>query len=363
MAEWSRVLNTTIHKYIRDREDNVMRNRKLLAMLKSRGRVTFNESGDLLDWKVRFKRSPMQGFADSDTLTFPRKDRHKTAQIDWRGYAATDSMTKRERLMNKNTEAIIKTYSEIATMLMDDMEDQFSDELYIDGNATGNTKRIHGLESFLGAGSPASAGYIAAPSDTYAGLTTGLGDYGGSWSVNGSSQVEWPTGTGDAHYDFWSPTLVDYTDTAWAASTKTWPNTCREALRYAIVKSRKNKSKRGQVDVTFLENELYRQFEEKLEANERLVIQRGEEDGLYKLGFKDVINFEGCDITSEYGVPSLTGYGLCMDACELRSLQGQLFVAEGPDVDISTQSSRFSIDFYGNMRFNPRNFFKLKNYT
>lgn len=361
MAEWSRIVNTTIHKYIREVEVNVLRNRKLLALLKEKGRITMGHSGDLLDWKVRYKRVPMVGYADMDTLTFSRKDRWKTAQLEWRGYAATDAMTKRERLINSGTEAIVKVYSEVATNLMEDMEDQFGDELYIDGNATSNSKRIHGLESFLGdTGSEASAGYIYQPSDTYAGLVTTLGNYGGNWSTV-SSNVNWPSGTGDAHYDFWSPLIVRYTSNSWAASTKTWPNTCREALRYAIIKGRRNKSRKGMLDLTLLDNELYRQFEEKIEANEKLNITRGEGLGLWKLGFPDVVNYEGCDVTYEYGVPSNIGYGLCTEAMELCSLQKQLFVPEGPDFDPATQTWRFSIDFFGNLKVSsPRNFFKLR---
>lgn len=361
MAEWSRIVNTTIHDYIRQQEVNVLRNRKLLALLKAKGRITMDHSGDLMDWKVRYKRSPMVGFADMDTLTFSRKDKWKTAQLDWRGYAAVDAMTKREKLINKNTEAIVKVYSEIAMNLMEDMEDQFGDELYIDGNATGNSKRIHGLESFFGGvGSGAAAGYVEFPSDTYAGLVTTLGNYGGSWSTV-SSNVNWPSGTGDAHYDFWSPTLVDYTDTAWAASTKTWPNTCREALRYGIIKGRRNKSKKGMMDLVILENELYRQFEEKIESTEQLNVQRGNAISLLSLGFTDTINFEGCEVTYEYGVPTAVGYGLCTDAMELCSLQKQLFVPEGPDFDMASQSWRFSIDFFGNLKVaSPRNFVKWK---
>lgn len=364
-GNWSRIVNTTIHKYIREVEVNILRNRKLLALMKERGRLSFNHSGDIVDWKVKYKRAPMQGYADSDTLTFSRRDRWKTAQIDWRGYAATDSMTKLERLKNKNTEAIVKVYSEIASNLMDDMDDQFGDELYVDGNASGNSKRIHGIESFMGdTGTGAAAGYIVPPSDTYAGLSTVLGNYGGSWSVNGSSQVEWPTGTGDAHYDFFSPLIVDYTDTAWSASTKTWPNTCREAIRYGIIKGQKNRSKKGQLDLILLENELYRQFKNNCDTNERLTVSRGDsKSGMYALGFTDVINLDGVDITYEYGVPSSLGYGWSMDNLELMSLQGQMFVPEGPDFDIAAQSYRFSIDFFGNTKFNPRNFVKWVNRT
>jgi hypothetical protein len=361
MAEWSRIVNTTIHKYIRDVEVGVLRNRKLLALLQSKGRITFGHAGDLMDWKVRYKRAPMVGFADLDTLTFTRRDRWKTAQLDWRGYAATDAMTKREKLINKNTEAIVKVYSEIATNLMEDMEDQFGDELYIDGNATGNSKRIHGLESFLGdTGSEAAAGFIYPPSDTYAGLVTTLGNYGGGWSTSGGN-VNWPTGTGDAHYDFWSPLVVKYTSNSWQAATKTWPNTCREVLRYALIKGRKNKSKRSQIDLVMHEGELFRQFEEKVEANERLVVTRNEDVGLWKLGFRDQVWFEGAEHTFEYGMPTGVVYGICTDAMELCSLQNQMFVPEGPDYDPATQTWRFSLDFFGNLKTaSPRHFFKLR---
>lgn len=361
MTEWSRIVNTTIHKFIREQEINILRNRKLLALMKSKGRITMNNSGDLLDWKVKYKRIPMVGYADMDTLTFTRKDRWKTAQLEWRGYAATDAMTKRERLINKNTEAIIKVYSEIATSLMEDMEDQFGDEMYVDGNATGNSKRIHGLESFLGGvGSGAAAGYVEFPSDTYAGLVTTLGNYGGNWSTV-SSNVNWPSGTGDAHYDFWSPLLVDYTDGSWAASSDVWANTCREALRYGIIKGRRNKSKRGMLDLIMLENELFRLFEEKIESTEQLNTQRGQGVGLLSLGFTDTINFEGTEVTYEYGVPTGVGYGLCTDAMELCSLQSQLFGPEGPDFDPASQTYRFSIDFFGNLKVaSPRNFVKWK---
>lgn len=357
MAEWSRVVNTTIHNYIRQEEINILRNRKLTAMLKEKGRITFNASGDLLDWKVRYKRAPIQGTTGYGTLTFAARDRWKTAQLGWRGYAGTDQIQKIDRLKNKSTEAIINVYSQIATSLLDDIEDQYGDEFYVDGNASGNEDRIHGLESFLGTSGAASGGYIGTPSDTYAGLSTGLAGYGGSWSG------DWPTGTGDAHYDFWSPVIVDYTDTAWAASTKTWPNTCLEALRFGIIKSKKNKSKKGMLDLILLNDELYRQFLDKLQTEEQINVNRGATSGLIAAGFQDVTNFDGVDVTSEYGVPTTVGYGVSLMQMELRSLQGQMFVPEGPDFDIAAQSYRFSIDFYGNLRCNPRHMVKFDNIT
>lgn len=360
MAEWQRILNTTIHQYIKDVEDNIMRNRKILAMLQDRGRVTFNNSGDLMDWKVKYKKSPLRTITDGDTLTFSKVNRYKTAQLDWRGYAVTDALGKFEKLKNQGTaEGIIKLASDIVNSMVFEIEDSFGDEIYADGNAAGGTGRIHGLESWFGTSGPSPHGFVGLPSDTYAGLLTNLGNYGGSWSKDASSNTAWPDGTGDVEYSFWSPLVVDYTDTAWTlpsgVSGYTWANTCTQAIRYAITKSHKNKSKRGMLDMIILESEMYRLVLEQQAVKERLTVVRGDKKGgLYALGFEDSVNVDGVDITSEYGIPDGVGYGLNVDELELRSLQSQLFVPEVPDFDLASYTERFSIDFFGNMRCNPR---------
>lgn len=316
-----------------------------------------------MDWKVQYKRSPLIGYADTDTLTFSRRDRWKTAQLDWRGYAITDSMTKQERLKNRSVEAIVKLYDGLARNLMDDIEDQFCDEFYIDGYASGNNKRVHGIESFFSSVNAQSGNFVGLPQTTYANLSTILGNYGGLWNSS-SSTGTWPIGTGDAHFDFWTPLAVDYTNTAWAASTKTWANTALEAIRFGVIHARKNKSKRGMLDFIMLNDELLRLFLQIQDVKERIMVDRGEKSsGLVALGFKDVINFEGTDITTEYGTPANVGYGWNAEQMELRSMQGQLFVPEGPDYDVASKSWRFSIDFFGNLVFNPRYFLKFKNYS
>lgn len=357
MAEWSRVANTTIADFVKGEENNILRNRKFYAMLKSKGRITFNHHGDEIVKRVRFKRAPMIGYADGDTLTFARRDRWKTCRLDWRGYSITDSMTKKEKLMNAGASQIINIFSELGKSLMEDMEDQFGEELYVDGNASGNGKRFHGAESFFGNSGAAAAGYIASPSDTYAGLSTALGNYGGSWSLSGADST-WPVGTGDAHYDFFSPLIVDYTDTLWTAGTDTWANTCIEAIRFGIIHSKKNKSKKGSLDFIELDSELYRLWQQAHSSLQQININRGGGEGLVSLGFGDVMNFEGVDLTYEYGLPTGVGYGWNLDQVELMSLQDSLFKVEGPEYDISTKSHRTSIDCLGNMWWNPR--FQLK---
>jgi hypothetical protein len=359
-APWTRIVNSTIRKYIKDREVNILRNRKLTALLKKKGRLAFNASGTAMDWKVKFKRTRLTPYADGDTIVFDRKERYRTAVLDWRGYSATDSMSKGEFLQNRSTEAIIKVYDEIATDLIDDMEDAFGEEFYVDGSAAGNSKRLHGIESFM-QGTQSVGNGAATPTGSFAGLSCALGAYGGTWNPGGLPG--WPNGRGDASYDFWSPVIVDYGDTLFS-STATWEANCVRALSYGIIKSKKSKSAKGQLDVIFLDDEMFRTYADVYRTKERIVVERqADKSPLVALGFGDVINQDGVDVTWEYGITPDTGYGFNCDMMELRSQQAQVFVPEGPEMDIATKSWRFSVDFFGNCVWNPKYFVKFTKLT
>lgn len=368
MPSWARIVNSTSQKYFRKEEVNILRNRKLLALMQSRGRITYNHSGDFMDWKVRFRRAPLTGYADGDTLTFARINKRKTAQLEWRGYTVSDSMTKMEREQNKSVEAIIKIYDNLARELKDDIDDQFGDEFYVDGNAAGNSKRIHGFESALGDGgntiditsataaerSENADDRVQAPDDTYANLSTKLGNYGGSWTGS------WPNGTGSSEFDFWSPIIAATDSTDYGTTNDNWAEQGDQVLRYGIIQTQKNKSKRGMLDIVFIDRSMYQEFLQLLDNKERFISRPGRNEGsLAKLGFTDMVNYDGVDVTSEYGVPANIGYGVNVNSIELRSLQSQLFNVDGPDWDVASRSWRFAVDFLGNLVLNPRELLKL----
>lgn len=357
IPEWARVVNTTTQQFIREEEVNTLRNDKLLIQMEQAGRITFNHSGRFMDWKIRYKNVPVVGYADMDTQNFQRHNLHKTAQLEWRGYSSTDAISKKERLMNKGREAIIRIWENKATDLMDSINRHFSDELYIDGNAAGNTKRLHGIESFLGDdGATVVGDKTATPSDNYAGLSTVEAAFGGVWSG------VWPVGTGDEEYDFWTPILVNWASDAWAGATNDFKDNALEHTRFGIIHSQRNRGRDSSLDTICYGRDLYILFLEKIQTEERIWVQRAESP-LVRLGFKDVVNFDGTDVTWEYPCPENTGYGYNINQMELRSLQGQLFMNEGPFYDEASKTWRFSIDFFGNMRFNPRYFVKWFNFA
>lgn len=359
---WVSILNTTIPKFIRQETVNILRSRILLAMMESKGRITMNNSGLKFDWKVEYKRAPLLDFADGDVISYGRIDRHKTAQLpNDRGYIVPEMMSVIDTLQNSGDEAIIKLWSTKAATMMADIREFFCDQLYLDGNASGNTKKIHGIESFLGAGTTKAAPRYMSPTSNYANLNCVPGTYGGVWS-NGT----WPNGSGQPQYDFWSPILVDYTSPvsgAWSAATKTWQNTCNEALRAVITKTRKSKAKEGMIDLILLEDTLYEQYKNAQDSRQQIYVQRGDavKGSMTALGF-ETMNFDGVDIGSEFGMPVNTGYAFNTMQMELKSMQAELFDSFGPAFDEVTRTYRWLMSFIGNLVCNPKFFGKLYAY-
>lgn len=358
MSDWAGQVHATLSNYIKGEENNTLRNRKVLAMLKSKGRISFNWSGLDMVWRIRYAQGQMQGYADGETLTFPRRNRRQTATLPWRGYAMSESLNKLDKLKNRGREAIVNFYATLGEDMMKDMGEVFGPQVYVDGEAAGNGRKIHGIESYMGS-SGVTRPFVADPSDTYAGLSTALAAYGGSWTGT------WPNGEGDAKFDFFSPILVNYTGpdvggVGWKSNTKTWEHTCIEALRFGILYAMRSKSNKGMLDTIILDRELYRQFLERLDERTRITVQSNASNStLIKLGFSDVQNFDGVDITTEFGIPSGVGYGFNFDEMEMRSMQSQMFNVEGPDWDIATRSWRTAIDFLGNMTSSPRSALKF----
>lgn len=359
---WVTVLNTTIPKFLRQQEVNILRNRVLLARMEQNGRISYSNTGTKFDWKVDYKRAPMTTFADGDVISFARVDRHKTAQVpNDRSYIVPEMMSEIEKLQNAGDEAIIKLWDSKMTSMLADIREQFCDQLYIDGNATGNTKKIMGLETFFGAASTAAAPGFVKPSDTYADLSTAVANYGGN-VINGT----WPGGTVDPQYDFWSPILVDTVSPVANAypgiSSLNWMNTCNQALRKLITKTRKAKAADGKLDLIMLEDTLFEQFKNAQDNRTQIRVERGQNLALLALGF-DVIEFDGVAISTEYGMPASTGYGINTMKMELMSMYPELFHSAGPFFDERTQCYNWLVSFVGNARFNPKFFGKLYPYN
>jgi hypothetical protein len=356
MPDWLKVVNSTIPDYIRKEVDGTTRQRAVLAMAEKRGKIKLSCSGTEMDWKVEYKEKPIKPYSGGTTISFEQIERYVTAKLGWRGYIASDGIDKMTVEQNKSVAAIINLFNDMVPKLIKDMRNGFSQEMYGDGNASGREQCIHGFESWFSVSGAALDGYVGVPNDTYATIRTQPGVYGGSWDTNGGNST-WPRGKGTVTYDFWSPLIVDYTDTAWAGATATWASNCQKALRFAITHQVRVGGREEGIDFFLIDAEMMRQLKDFQSEKERIIVSNGD---LAKMGFKDVMMLDGVEILTEFGVPQGVGYGIPISTLSICSLQNTLFKTDDVEWSQETRSYRAAIDFLGNMKItSPRSWVKL----
>lgn len=368
-TDWARAIATTIVQHTREEEIAVFRRFKVFAMLEQSGNILMNQSGRGFDWNVRYRNAPVTGNSGDTPRTFSRINMWKRAELPWRGFTATDSIYRRELLENRGQQALVNVASQMANRLQESLEQYLSYQPYVDGNAPGNENFFHGALSFLGYNGTIneSAAGVAEqraasqsdrfgyPTDSYAGLSTQLGYYGGG-RLNAATGT-FPDVPVDPEFDFYSPLIVNYNSTGWGNSAK-WGENAVQATREGIVQCKRNDTRESQIDMVILDRKLFVSYLNQLETKERAIVSR--ENGLRAYGFSDVFEQDGCEIAHEVAVPPGLGFGFSVGNMELRCLENQLFMAEGPYFSEETQAYRYACSTLGNMRFkSPRNFFLL----
>lgn len=369
---------TTLAHHIREVEEAFLRNYQIGALLEANGRVNYNNTGEGFDWPVQYRIHAVEGNTGETTRNFVRRNLWKTAYLEFRGYQATDSMYYREFLSNRGPEGIVKVYDNFVERLTTSMKQALGGEYYTNGGATGYETHWHGLESVFncavsgtnytvtaasGAAESANAAdLVGYPQGTYAGLYTAPGYYGGE--SNAPSGYAWPFGLADPEFDFWTPLCINYitTNAALSSSTNTWAGQGLEAMRYGIITCQRNSSMDGQITNIMLHRDLYRGCLDALDDKEQINITS--ETGLRALGFKNVFNFDGVEVSWEVAIPQNTGYGFNYNQMELKSMDSTLLRPEGPEYDMETQSFNAVVSTLSNLKFkNIRGMFKLYPYA
>jgi hypothetical protein len=365
----SLILNTTITKYLKGASDETLRRRITLAMLRKRGKILYNQSGKDFQWQVKYKHQDLQTYGYGGSLDFQPTDAHLRALLPYRGYAMTEAVHEMEEYMNRGAEALVNRFSQLAESMMQSAEDQFPQELYVDGNASGNGQRYHGFNSFTGTGTTVAADRVAKPDDSYADLATDIEDKGGSWSAdlttkpNASIATDWPLGNSNTpQYDYWSPRLVNWSSTSWGTnSAVTWEDNLERVIRFAKLVATVSGGKGGSPDILLFGTNLWESVLNFYSPRTRVNIPHKE---MQDLGFdSDTLNIDGMAIGHDFDVDSNEGYGWNFNAVELRCLTPQLFVSK-LGWEERSKSHLLSLVNYGNLKFrSPRAFVKIKNYA
>lgn len=367
MAEWSRLATSTISKYVKGYTPEIFRQRALLALLKSKGRVdTGGASGTDIKWQVEYRQTPIHTNNHESAQTFARQDYLKQCSLSWKGYSVEDAISDRELKINSGKEALVRLIDNMGRRLTESMEASLPTKLL--GSSASDSEQYDGLETIFGtptqtvtqgtagavARSANAADIVAYPVvSNYAGLSTVLGAYGGSGPTAGT----WPNGVvSQPAFDFFSPIMVHYDSTAFGGASNDWAQQCVSALRFGITHAKRNKSQKGALDLIMLDRELFRQFKEKHDPLQRIPVSAN--NRMASLGFTDTMMLDGVEIMSDYDVPSGVGYGLNADFMTLHSA-GELLELKGPYYDEESQSTRYMLRTFGNLQLDsPRHFVK-----
>lgn len=360
MTTWAREAATTISDYMRGAEQAVMRTNKLVALAEARGNVTFNHSGSDFKWQVQYRLASPSANSGETGRVFSRQQYWQQMTLPWRHYIATDAIYEPEMLANRGQQALVPVITGMGERLSASMRQHLNREGYVDGNATGNEYRWHGFESFLAATqtitqdtngavarSANTADKYAYPSDTYAGKSTILGNVSGSFLSSGS--ISWPAGECTPDFDYNTPIIANTTCTAWTNTTgNTFAADCDEIIGEVLVHLNRNDLEGGPADTCLLERSMYSSFKLKNRGKEKIETKQ---KGLIQLGFGDVMNFDGIEITSDYSVPAGTGYIFSGGNIMIRSQLDKLIRADGPWEDKDEAAWKVAADHYGNMAF------------
>lgn len=363
-ADWARSIGTSLTLHLKEEEPAIFRSFKVFAALQANGKVAMNQPGRGFDWQVRFRHPPVSSYTGESPRVFSGVNLWQRAYLPWRGYSSQDQITKREMLENRGQAQLINVAGGMFNRIKEGITEHLSFEVFVDGNAAGNEQRFHGLESMFGINgtvnvsdgtqrSANSADPFGFPSDTYAELRTGLGQYAGSQLAPGS----WPRVPVTPEYDFWAPLVCNYTSSFWGGATTSWKDQCIEAMRSSVNHAKRNDTKENQIDMILLDREMYIQFLNRLDSRERAIVSKT--NGLRSYGF-DAVELDGIEVASDYGCPPGVGYALSIGNMEMKVMTGNLLEAEGPFYEQSTSAYQYSVTVLANLKMkSPRNFVKF----
>lgn len=369
--EYLELVRANAPKYFKGESDLTFRNRVWLALMEKYGVIEYGvDTSYACVWDVIYRLPEVSTFGDSGDINFDEHSALQQLTVNVRGYKATDRLPKKQYLLNRGSTRISDLYKGKSERLLKAMRYNLCSEVYTDGYATGATHRLIGIESFVGSGTVAAGDRVAMCDDSYGGLTTDLGDYGGTWSdsgvaanqYNSTLSNDWPYGQGSSEYDFISPLLVNYSSTAWPSGSTSFIDNCEDVLRFAILAQRHRGALEGGSAplVNLMGTRLYNDVLTYYSARN---IQQIQIPDAVDLGFPETINFEGAWLTHDYDCGANVGYIIQPDMMEFFTPQSQLFEVEGPEWSTPDQAFLYIVSMFGNMRFQPKFFGKFAAYA
>jgi hypothetical protein len=360
----ARKMQTTLPMMLPEVQDVCTRRYQMLALLNARGLVKFNDYGLGVTWKSKYRNHKLQGSNGENPRQYGQINQYQSAYLDWRGYEVTDVITRKEIKQNKGPAALIRVFDDFEKNLRSSIENEMGPQFYNDGYNESHPDYWHGLMSLyrqagqtLGPNNTPrardDADKVIVPSGQYGQLAVNLGAFSGAQH---DPTVSWPEGTADTQYDFWSPLMLQWDGTGFEGTTN--GEKFKNALRYGLTHAQRNSDAKGAITQCWTDRSNMIALKDNYEKKQTIEVTSGTE--LYSLGFKDVIVFDGVEVSTENAMPKGFAVAVPIENVELRCLDAQLFEMDGPEYDMDLKVFKAAVETQSNLLFrSPRNFLFL----
>ena len=371
-------IRTAAPQYMSGYADMTLRGHILFNLMREQGMMEFNATSASTIYQIQVREPEVRTAQDTTRKVFQNSSVFEQCQVGVRWYEASDMLSEIQWKENQGKTQLIPLYDTKLSNLGKAMVRRLQEWAYRDGNSAPYTDGFQGFESCLADnGSTTAADKVALPSDSYAGQSTALANFGGSWSADDSVVMnagltnDWPYGSGTANYDPFSPLLLNWSSTAWAGGSGLWEDNCEEVLREgsAILQAKNGFDNTSEVPVVWLMSpKLYVKAKTFYAQRFRMYAPyRDTEVGFPSTG---TLSLDGVVLKSDWACPTNTFYGLCPQHIELfwmicRNPSGEnpFIDVDGPVWDTSTASYLMRIAAGGNLRMQPKFMCKGKNYA
>lgn len=367
--------------YMQGYSDLTKRNHLLLAMMDQIGNIEYGASEVARIWQVKVRNPTVSVFANTTNKTFLDSQVFEQMQVGIRGYEASDLLKELDWKKNRTSAGdhqLVNLYDFKMETLGRAMVEHVQNSIPKDGDAAANSNGYQGFESCLlpentntGSDACTANDRVVVPNDTYGGISTQLGNLGGTWSsdivagnrmnIDQNVDNDWPYGVGDSQYDALSPVLINYASSNWAGGT-TWADNVEECVReMSAILRNKNGMGMGSTDIVMLlAPNLYPQAENYYST--RFRVNQPFTGGDQGFPVANSLYIDGTAVKQDYSIPADIGYAIAPEAIEFFNLalmnqpssEASMIDTFGPTWSESHAAFLMRVSTHGNLRMSPR---------
>lgn len=305
---------STITNYGKRIVDGVTQHNPFWALLKEKGKIERNVSGDAFTWNLEAGRHDVHVTSDDQDVSdlYTPRARWKRPQLDWGQISSFRRFGKGILRQNAGKEALVKIRDkEIPAMYRDaifNTNGLHHQILNIAGASyTGNGLTMYGLPSLFSGVSWSDSlkeGTIGTGA-TYAGLPLSISGLVGS--LDGAER------------DAWTPNAINTTSSAWAGGTgaQTFRDNAFEILTYGLSRTDRfaNNDTSKRASLILLTQNMFTDLGYRIEGKQTYFItKKVGENEVQGLGSNtDMLYHGGRPVSWDENLPADTGYILVMD--------------------------------------------------